>query len=382
MNCPQCKYDGVPEESRFCPKCGAAIQAKPSTQITMTQEVGTVEGGEVTGLEVEQVTGDLTVESTVNQIEAKIIQGGYVDRKVITNNILMLGDPHMLDEILQKLMALQGINEQAVQNPGSAIVPQHVEHQISEVMAAQQEIATRGLPTSPQALYRLGILAAYRRDYDGALGLFRQAGQADPEHSDAFEAIAWLQQHRAMDDKDKQAYGAAASKLADANAAAKQTDPLDPRALALRGYVFKSMAQVAEAQREQANRDKYYKEAARLFKHVVQLEPDDASAQNGLGNVEYALGNLDRAIAAYEQAIALAPSYVASHHDLAVAFEAKMQTDPAQAEHWRQKAIEAWQITYQLAPNDPGFSADRLLAIGQHISQLKQQREQAQPESR
>jgi hypothetical protein len=93
--------------------------------------------------------------------------------------------------------------------------------------------------------------------------------------------------------------------------------------------------------------------------------------------VGYALENLDRAIAAYKQAISLIPSYVAPHHDLAVAFEAKMQADPTRAGHWRQKALEAWQTTYQLTADDPSFSADRLLAIGRHISQLKQQQDES-----
>ncbi len=375
MNCPKCGSDSVPEGARFCPDCGAAIleAPKPSTQITATQEVGSVEGGKVTGVEVGQVAGDVTIESTVSQIEAHVIQGDYVGRDVITNNILVLGDPHALDGILQGLMTMQGVDKQALKSLGALAVPEHVSNQIVEVMAAQKEVAARGIPATPQALYRLGMVAAYRRDYDAALGYFRQATQANSEYSDAFEAIAWLQQSRAMDDIQARNYDAAISRLADARTAATRTDPLDPEALALRGYIAKTLAQVAEARDDQADRQKYYQEAARLFEHVVQLEPNDASAHNGLGNVEHALGNLDGAIAAYSRAIELAPGYAAAHHDLALAFEAKMQADPARAGEWCQKALQAWQRTYQLAPDDPSFSADYILTIGQRISWLKRQ---------
>jgi tetratricopeptide (TPR) repeat protein len=374
MNCPKCKYDGLPEGARFCPNCGTAISGvyEPSTEITVTQEVGSVEGGEVTAVEVGQVTGDVTIESTVNQIEAKIIQGDYVDRDVITNNILVLGSD-ALDEVVKRLAVLQGVDKQVVQRPGEQALPEHVSNQIAEVMAAQKEVAAQGIPATPQALYRLGMLAAYRRDYDEALDYFRQATQANPEYSDAFEAIAWLQQRRAHDDIHWRNYDAAISKLADARTAAMHTDPLDPEALALRGYIAKTLAQIAEARGNQADRQKYYQEAGRMFEHVVQLEPDNASAHNGLGNVQHALGNLDAAIAKYSRAIELAPTYTAAYHDLAIACEGKMQADPAHAMEWCQKALTAWRKTYQLAPEDAGFSADYILTIGQRISRLERQ---------
>jgi len=381
MNCQKCGYDGVPQGARFCPECGQPIAgaAQPSAQITVTQDVGSVAGGEISGVDVGQVTGDVTVESTVNQIEATVVQGDFVDRDVITNNILVLGDPHALDEILRRLMAMQGVEGQPLPGLDALAVPEHVSDQIAEVMAAQKEVAARGVPATPQALYGLGRLAAYRRDYDAALGYFRQATQADPEYGDAFKAIVWLQQSRAMHDIQARDYDAAIGRLADARTASLHTDPLDREALALRGYVAKTLAQVAEARGDLDDRHKYYQEAARFFEHVVQLEPGDAAAHNGLGNVAYALGDLDTAIAAYRRAVELAPEYTAAHHDLALAFEAKMQADPAHADEWCQRALQAWQRAYELAPDDPGFSADTVLAIGQRVSRLKRECDQAGP---
>ncbi|MBE9581195.1 MAG: tetratricopeptide repeat protein [Proteobacteria bacterium] len=368
MKCPICGHTAIPEDMTTCPQCRVELPKahKPPTQIKVTQEVGTV-AGEVTGVEIGKVTGDVTVESTVNQIEAKIVQGDYVDRKTI----VLLGQDG-LEQIAKMLVKLQGADKQTLQNLGTQTVPENVSHQIEEVVAAQKEVAEKGVSTTPQATYRLGMLAAYNRDYNTALDYFHQATQTDPEYSDAFEAISWLQQSLAMHDLQSQNYTAAKEKLDEARRAAERTDPLDPNALTQRGYIAKTLAQIAEAMNDQANKQKYYQEAARLFRHVVQLDLGNAGAHNGLGNIEDALGNIDAAITCYNQAIELMPKYTAAYHDLAIAFENKMKTDPTHSNDWCRKALEAWQKTYELAPNDPGFSADYIVTIGQRISWLKQ----------
>ena len=374
MICPQCGDDGTPKGARYCPTCGRALSepAKPSVEITSAVKVGRVEGGRVAGVEVGQITGDVTVQSTVNQIEAKLIQGDYVHREAITNNILVLG-PRAQDELLGRLIALLGVDERVLREDDRRALSGHVGAQIAEVLSAQKAAAAQGVPPTPQAAYRLGMLAAYRRDYDQAIDYFHRAARADPEFSEAFQAIAWLQQSRAMEDMQQGKYDAAVSRLAEARAAARLTDPLDPRALALRGYVAKTLAQIAEIRQNQADRQNYYLEAAQMFEQAARLEPTNASAQNGLGNVHFALGNLDAAIAAYGRAIELEPGYVSAYHDLALAYEDKMRADPAHRAAWRRKALRAWRKTYQLAPNDPSFSADYILIVGRRISALEQQ---------
>ena len=146
--------------------------------------------------------------------------------------------------------------------------------------------------------------------------------------------------------------------------------PVD--ALAQRGYIAKDLAQLAEARRQDGERTKYYQEATRLFETAAKLDPNEPGVQNGLGNVHFALGNLDDAISAYRRAIELAPSYTAAHHDLAMAYEAKMKADPGQAGMWRQHALDEWQTTYNLAPQDPGITPEKLVSIGKRISWLKQ----------
>ncbi len=290
IKCPKCSYEPIHDRVSFCPNCGEKIAkaAKPSTRINIDQKVGKVEGGKVAGVVIGKVKGKLTIRSTVNQIEKKIVKGDFVDRQTITNNIMALG-PQVLDEIVNRIAAMQGIDKQTLQNLGTQTVPENVSRQIAEVEAAHKDVAAKGLPVSVQAFYQLGMLAAYDRKYQEALDYFRQATQIDADCSDAYVAIAWMQQYRAMDDIDAQNYKAAIEKLDDARGAAMHTDPLDPNALTQRGYIAKTLAQVAEAKNDQPKRQKYYEEAAKLFQHVVQLEPNNAGAHNGLGNIEHFL---------------------------------------------------------------------------------------------
>jgi tetratricopeptide (TPR) repeat protein len=304
-------------------------------------------------------------------IQQNIVNGTYMERPEITP--IFVGAPGAQEAVVKWLAGQQGVDKHLLENLGVRTAPEHVSRQIEEVQAAQKEAAARGVQIGPQAAYQLGMLAAYRRDYEAALDYFQQATQADPEYTAAFEAIAWLQQSRAMDDISRRDYDAAIDKLGTARWAAKETNPLDARAMAQRGFIAKTLAQVCEARGDRAGRQQYYAEAAPLFEQAAKLNPEDPSAHNGLGNVQYALGNWDAAIQAYSRTVELAPTYTAAYHDLTLAYEAKMKADPAHAAQWCRKALAAWQKAYHLAPQDPTFSADYLLKMGQHLHWLEEQ---------
>lgn len=307
----------------------------------------------------------------IQKLQVNIVNGTYVESPEIMPTFLVA--PGAQEAVVKWLAEQQGVDKRLLESLGGRTAPEHVSRQIEEVETAQREAAARGVPIAPQAAYQLGMLAAYRRDYEVALDYFEQATQADPEYSDAFEAIAWLQQSRAMDDRNRRDYDAAMAKLGAARRAARQTNPLDAGAMALRGFIAKTLAQVCEDKGDQAGRQQYYAEAAPLFEQAARLNPEDAGAHNGLGNVQYALGHWDAAIQAYSRAIELAPTYTAAYHDLTLAYEAKMKADPEHASEWCRKALAAWQKAYHLAPQDPSFSADYLLKMGQHLHWLEQQ---------
>jgi tetratricopeptide (TPR) repeat protein len=99
----------------------------------------------------------------------------------------------------------------------------------------------------------------------------------------------------------------------------------------MKPLIFKTIAQVYEAKGNQLEKDKNYQKAAQLFEEIVRRDPKNASGYNGLANIQHARGDMDAAIAAYEKAIELAPGYAAAHHDLALAYEIKMETEPINA---------------------------------------------------
>jgi len=249
-------------------------------------------------------------------------------------------------------------------------------------------LATLTQPDQRRAvdLYYQGRSAYYERRYNLALDCFEQATEADPGFSDAFEMICHVQQSLAMREIQQGNYDAAELKLIKAQDAARQTNPLDAQAVAIRGFVFKSFAQVSdgrgraaraagEAARKQqrvqeaaaydARAQRFFQEAGghyalaeRRFEEALTLDPDDASAQLGMGNVLFAQGKLDGAVAACSRATELMPRFTSAHHDLALVCEAKMAAEPDRADEWCRRALAAWWQAYQLMQGDATYGPD------------------------
>ena len=235
-------------------------------------------------------------------------------------------------------------------------------------------------------LYYLGRNAYYERRYRLALDYFYQATEDDPGLTDAYEMICHLQQSLAVDDIRQRNYDAAELKLIKAREAARQTDPHDAWGMAVRGFVYKTFAQVAEGrgrrerkeaeqagklQRAQEASEHYaraerffqqagghYAEAERHFQQALRLDPDDAAAQLGMGNVQLARGKLDEAYAACLRATELMPNLTSAHHDLTAVCVKKMTADPDHADDWCRAALASWRRTYQLAQGDPAYGPD------------------------
>src|SRR5918998_3789810 len=87
MNCPKCNRS-ISEGAHFCPQCGAAIVAAPepvareapqgaAAQIEVEQQVGTVEGGRVVGVDLGEVLGDVNIGNYTLRIGT--LNGGVVN---------------------------------------------------------------------------------------------------------------------------------------------------------------------------------------------------------------------------------------------------------------------------------------------------------------
>ncbi len=323
------------------------------TEIQVEQNIDGMSGGSTTGASIKELRGNATFNMTFNLIS----QSGPKGLESITAATLKQG--HVTKDVLRGQGAKAG--DEALFGV------------IGAIAAAAAEGEAQGVPISPKAAYDLGMLAAYRRDYEAALGYFRRATHGDPEYSDAFEAIAWLQQAMAWNDLNtRRDCDGAATRLKEAWHAAKQTDPLAAGMMALRGYVAGTWFQLAQAKGDREAQEQWNRQAARLFEEALELDPGNASAQNGLGNALQVQGQWDAAIAAHLRATELNPRYASAWHDLAIAYEHKMEQDRVQATEWRQKALQAWLQAYRLAPDDVGFSPEAVVEMGRHVSALEQ----------
>src|SRR3712207_5647018 len=79
MSCPKCDHNGGTRSTTSCPECEAATitAPKPTAQIEVTQEVGTVEGGQLVGVDLGEVLGDVRIGNYTLQIGT--LNGGVVN---------------------------------------------------------------------------------------------------------------------------------------------------------------------------------------------------------------------------------------------------------------------------------------------------------------
>jgi zinc-ribbon domain len=87
MNCPKCDHI-ISEGEHFCPNCGAALVAAlepgpaearrgAAAQLEVEQQVGTVEGGRVVGVDLGEVLGDVNIGNYTVRIGT--LNGGVVN---------------------------------------------------------------------------------------------------------------------------------------------------------------------------------------------------------------------------------------------------------------------------------------------------------------
>ncbi len=166
------------------------------------------------------------------------------EKAVISGNILHLDnvniDPNIIDILAEKMVKLLNIDLQVVQATSVKSLPPHIDEQIKEIDAAQSKIEDEGFSPTAETSCNLGMLEAYRRDYEKALAYFNRAIQKNPEYKQAHKSIAWLQQSRATQEIGCYGPDKAISRLNSALSAVDillQLDPLDIDTLALRGYI-------------------------------------------------------------------------------------------------------------------------------------------------
>src|SRR5207249_3722882 len=104
-------------------------------------------------------------DKVVNQIQTALLNGTYVDRRVIVNGAELSG-PELLDAIVKEVVANLGLDHASLANAFAKQLQPHEQRQIGELIAAQAAVGGSGSQLAPPTALRLGMLAAANRNYD------------------------------------------------------------------------------------------------------------------------------------------------------------------------------------------------------------------------
>jgi tetratricopeptide (TPR) repeat protein len=97
---------------------------------------------------------------------------------------------------------------------------------------------------------------------------------------------------------------------------ALKTFPMDADFHALMGYTLKDIYQNSRNLLPSKEREAYLRRARESFIQALKLDPNNASAHNGMGNVLFYQHHFDEAIKEHEKALELADhNYPAAEHD-------------------------------------------------------------------
>ncbi len=210
------------------------------------------------------------------------------------------------------------------------------------------EKALPGCPDSQQfsIMHQLGLARACAGTIDQALAAFMvcrelDAPQEQKSHLDPVIAaleevrdgkssinplLLQVKMHRALSDIEEKRYAEAARKL-------EKLAGIDPKNAA----IFYNLGVVYTLLHRED-------EAAIQYEKTVELEPDFAAAWYNLGQLNLIrMRDFSRALHCFDRAVAARPDYVGAHHQRGIAWE--LLGD-------RAKAVECWQRTLELDPNN------------------------------
>lgn len=85
--------------------------------------------------------------------------------------------------------------------------------------------------------------------------------------------------------------------------------PDEPYFYAVKGYSFKDIYQSSRGLLSKKQREVYLLLAKKSFETALELDPNNAGAHNGMGNIMFFQGRFDDAIKEHEKAIELAGGY-------------------------------------------------------------------------
>jgi len=104
--------------------------------------------------------------------------------------------------------------------------------------------------------------------------------------------------------------------------------PKDLTLLGQQGYLYKNQGIVAFREGKVDEAKDLLNKAENSFKTILDIDPKDPGALNGMGSVCFYRGDLDRAEAYVRKALEIAPDYQAAQHDLQLIQRLNKQRQP------------------------------------------------------
>jgi hypothetical protein len=117
MNCPKCGYKGVPDEARFCPKCGHSVEI--ATRVDIRQEVernlgrvigvqtetiqGDVYGGDIYQVQVYALSGTGRPEAWRRSLSEKTLPYKYLSPYTAQDQALFKGRESEIEQVIRRI---------------------------------------------------------------------------------------------------------------------------------------------------------------------------------------------------------------------------------------------------------------------------------------
>lgn len=96
---------------------------------------------------------------------------------------------------------------------------------------------------------------------------------------------------------------------------------------AIKGFMLKDVYQGSRGLFSPERRQIYLNRAREAFEEALRLDPNDANAHNGMGNVLLFEGHFDEALKEIDKALAIAPDYSSARSDRELVLRAKRARD-------------------------------------------------------
>ena len=235
---------------------------------------------------------------------------------------------HRYDEALKayKIAVALDTDDKMIHHQLGNVYSKRGEH-AAAIRHQRQAIALE--PKFGAAHYQLGILYAQEKRWDDAINAYRTAYQHDPTLVEALYNLA-------------QAY----RRIGDTTAAREQMERFQERKTVLDPlHQLRGALQRTQDTTERAHilanigrrylKDGDYEKAVWEYQKALGMNPQLATAYNGIGIAYTMLERYSEAVAAQQKALALQPDFVEAHAGLGLAHLKQNRTEPA-LKHYRQ----------------------------------------------